>query len=139
MSVTATPIFPQTVQSLANQIANATTTTLVTLYTAGTNGSRIENVSITSTNVANNNIQIYANNATANYLLGTVQVLANSGQTNSVPTISLFAATNFLSLNKDSNGNPYMYLATGFKLVANSTTSLVTGNTINFFTQGGDY
>lgn len=139
MAVTATPVFPQTVQSPVIQILPATTTGLVTVYTAGTNGSKIENIICTNTDTA----AAYAITLTVvvsstNYIIGTINVPLSSGNTTSAAAVSLINSTN-LPLAKDSNGNPYLLLASGAVLKANSSTTVNTGKVVSIVAMGGDY
>lgn len=138
MAVTATPIFPQAVNSSIAQILPAQTTTLVTLYTAGANGSKIENIDATNTDTATAYaIQVWVVISATNYLLGTVNVPLSAGNTTAAPNISILAGLTGLA--KDSNGNPYLYLGSGAVLKVASLTTVNTGKAVQFFAQGGDY
>lgn len=139
MTVTATPIFPQTIQTPVAQILPATASNLVTLYTAGANGSKIENIIATNTDTA----AAYAITLTVvvsatNYIIGTVNVPLSSGNTTAAPSINLLNNTS-INLAKDSNGNPYIYLASGAVLKVNSGTTVNTGKVLSFTAMGGDY
>src|SRR5271165_231545 len=121
MTVTATPIFPQAVTLSAAPLLSTTgaytfapgntVTNLVVLKTAGTNGSKIEAINVTSTETANNRDLILL------VLIGTnlhpitvVSIPLNSGFTNSVPPINLLGAasqTQLPGLSYDSAGNKY--------------------------------
>ena len=57
MAVTATPIFPQSVQTAGLAVVNATGTTITTFITAGTNGSKIEWINAVTSDTAINNQQ----------------------------------------------------------------------------------
>lgn len=139
MTVTATPIFPQTITSPSQQILPADTTTLKTLYTAGTNGSKIENIIATNTDTAAAyGIQLSVTTGATTYLLGTVNVPLSSGNTTAAPAISLLNSAN-LPTAKDSNGNPYIYLASGSVLKVNSLTTVNTGKIVAITCNGGDY
>lgn len=139
MSTTPTPIFPQTIQSESVQILPATTTTLVTLYTGGTNGSKIENIIASNTDTA----AAYALTLTivtssTNYIIGTINVPLSSGNTTAAPAVSLINSAN-LPLAKDSNGNPYLYLGSGSVLKVNSGTTVNTAKVVSITAIGGDY
>jgi|SRR6185312_439615 len=139
MSVTNTPIFPQTITSPSVQILPADTTTLKTLYTAGTNGSKIENIIATNTDTtAAYGIQLSITTGATTYLLGTINVPLSSGNTTVVPAVSLINSTN-LPTAKDSNGNPYIYLASGSVLKVNSLTTVNAGKIIAITCNGGDF
>lgn len=138
MAVTATPIFPQTITSGVVQILPADTTTLKTLYTAGAQGSKIENLDVTNTDsAAAYAIQVWVVISATNHLLGTVNVPLSSGNTVAAPNVSILAG--LTGLNKDSNGNPYIYLATGAVLKVSSLTTVTAAKIVDFYCQGGDY
>jgi len=140
MSVTSTPIFPQTIKSSEVQILPADTSSLKTLYTAGANGSRIEAIYATNTDTAAAYaIQLTVVESATNYLLGTINLPLSSGNTTAAPTVNLFNAGTQLVLNKDSDGNPYIYLESGAVLKVNSTTTVNSGKILSFVANGGDY
>lgn len=139
MAVSNLPIFPQTVQSEAVQILPATTTGLVTLYTAGTNGSTINNIIATNTDsAAAYLITLTITIAAVNYIIGTINVPANSGNSNTAPAISLINSTNIPGA-FDSNGNPILQLGSGAVLKVNSSTTVNTGKVLSFLALGGDF
>lgn len=139
MSVSNVPIFPQTIQSEAIQILPATGSTLVTLYTAGANGSKIENIIATNTD----STTAYLITLTfiingISYPVTTINVPLSSGLTNSAPAISLLKNAN-LPTASDSNGNPYLYMGAGTLLKVNSSTTVTSGQSLSFVALGGDY
>ena len=142
MAVTATPIFPQTITNAVATIVPADTSSLKTLYTGGSNGSRVENILVTNTDAAAAYaIQLTVVISATNYLIGTVNVPLSAGNTTAAPTVNLLSALNNFGpyICKDSNGNPYLYLANGAVLKVNSTTTVNTSKQVTFFAQGGDY
>lgn len=139
MTTTATPIFPQTITSPSVQILPADTTSLKTLYTAGINGSKIENIIATNTDTAAAYaITLTVVTSSTNYIIGTINLPLSSGNTTAAPAISLINSAN-LPTAKDSNGNPYLYLANGSVLKVNSGTTVNTGKVISITANGGDY
>lgn len=139
MTTTATPIFPQAITSPSVQILPADTTALKTLYTAGTNGSKIENIIATNTDsAAAYGLQLSVTTGATTYLLGTINVPLSAGNTTAAPAISLLNSTN-LPTAKDSNGNPYLYLASGSVLKVNSLTTVTAAKIVSITVNGGDY
>lgn len=140
MTVTSTPIYPQTINTPTVQILPATTTTLVTLYTAGTNGSKIENIFLTNTDTAAAyaiTFSLTIGGTTS--ILGTVNVPISAGNTTAVPAVSLMQSSN-LPFSYDAFGNPYIYIATGGVLKANSGTTVNTGKIVAITcTSSGDF
>jgi hypothetical protein len=138
MATTATPIFPQTIQSEAVQILNATGTSAVTLYTAGANGSKIENIICTSTDTIAHTIQLSVTISAVTYILTTINIPANSGNTTVLPSISLINNAQIV-LAKDPNGNPYLYLGAGAVLKVSAAVTVTSPDVLSFVTNGGDF
>lgn len=139
MTVTATPIFPQSIKNEFGQLNNASGQTPVTVYTGGTNGSKIESLFVSSTDTTARDIQISIVISSVTYILGTVTIPINSGNINSAPTVNYFQSSQLPNLAKDSNGNPYLYLASGAVLQAEALTTVTSGKVISIMAFGGDY
>ena len=141
MAVTATPIFPQTINNTVVTIVNADASNLKTVYTAGAAGSRVENLLVTNTDTNPYTVQITVVISATNYLIGSVTVPLSAGNTTAAPSVNLFSALNNFGpyLCKDSNGNPYLYLASGSTLKVNTTGTVTAAKTVAFFCQGGYY
>jgi hypothetical protein len=139
MAVSNLPIFPQTIVTTPMTIVAADTTTLKTLYTAGTNGSKLEYCYVTNTDTNAYTINLYITISATNYLIGTINLPASSGNTTSAPALNIFANTNLPAFNTDAGGNKYLMLASGAALKAATTGTVTAAKTIAFLTQGGDY
>ncbi len=141
MAVTATPIFPQTITNKVVTIVNADGTSLKTLYAAGTNGSKVENILVTNTDTAAYTVQVYVTISATDYLIGSVNLPLSAGNTSSAPSINVLQATNNFgtSVNLDANGNSYLYLASGSTLKVAVTGAVTAAKTVTFFAQGGDF
>jgi len=110
------PFFPQSLQSIS--LANSITTSLVNVCIGGTNGTKIEDLVITSTDTIDHALTIGINVAGTVANVANVNIPAGSGTGVSTPPIALFANSQFAFLPQDANGNKYLYLA-------NATVSLV--------------
>lgn len=142
MPVTATPIFPQTIVNTPVTIVNADGTNKKTVYTGGTNGSKVENILITNTDTNAYTIQFFMTISATDYLIGSINLPVSAGNTSAAPTINpLSTAGNWgPALNLDSNGNPYIYVANGSTLkAAISTGSVTAAKTITILAQGDDF
>jgi hypothetical protein len=139
MPVVATPIFPQTIKAIPQQILPATASALVTLYSGGTFGSRVDNIVVTSTDTTNRDLQFYITSGGVDYLVATMQAPQGAGNTNGVYPVSVFQSLPFAFLNFDPNGNKYLYLDSTNVLKVKSTTTVTAAKVIQFVTQGGDY
>lgn len=139
MAVTATPIFPQTIKNSVVTIVNADASGAKTVYTAGTNGSKIESWIISSTDSVARDLQIFMVISATSYQMTTINIPINAGNTNAIVPVNILAHAQFPGLAKDSNGNPYIYLASGTSLTISSTTTVTSPKVIYSMIQGGDY
>jgi hypothetical protein len=140
MAVTSSPIFIQTVGLGVAQILPADTTTLKTLYTAGANGSMIDNIIISSTETANaRDVAFYITISAVDYLIGTISIPVNTGFTNGIAPISLLKHANMVNaLSIDSAGNQVIKLPIGSVLKVKCLTTVAAGKALQFVCQGGD-
>lgn len=145
MAGTATPIFPQTIKNYAVQILPADTTTLKTLVTGATNGTKVEMVNMGSTDSSARDVQFWMTISAVNYLIATVNIPANAGNTNAIQALSLLtsaASTPFLPFFQfpmDSNGNRYLYVASGSVLKVACLTTVTAAKELDFLVQAGDF
>jgi len=139
MPISNKPIFPQTITTGATQIAPADTTSLKTLYTAGVNGSRIDNILATSTDTAARDLQFVITIDAVDYVLGTLSCLANSGFTNAVAILPVLSDSKFAALSQDGNGNKVLFLASGAVLKVKSLTTVTAAKVISVLAQGADF
>lgn len=140
MAGTATPIFQQSIKNGAVQIANSDASNLKTIVTPGTNGSKVENLLVTSTDSSARDLQLIVTKGGVDYILGTISVPANTGNTNGVTPINFFAHANMLNyLNVDNNGNRFLFLENGSVLKAKTLTTVTSTRVLNLFAQYGDY
>ena len=146
MAGTATPIFPQTIKNYAVQILPADTTTLKTLVTGATNGTKVEMINIASTDTAARDVQFWMTISAVNYLICTIPIPANSGNTNALLAQGLLASListspylPFFQFPLDSNGNRYLYVASGSELKVAVLTTVTAAKTISFLAQAGDF
>jgi hypothetical protein len=79
MPANTNPIFVGSRRSVGTELATADGTTARVIWTAGTNGSLIEAVSITSTDTSAVEVDLYLSDGATVYGLGSVAVAAGSG------------------------------------------------------------
>lgn len=146
MAGTATPIFPQTLKNWAVQVLPADTTTLKTLVTGATNGSKLEMLNITSTDTAARDVALWMTISSVDYLIATISIPANSGNTNAILAQGLLASLvgtspylPFFQFPLDVNGNRYLYIASGSVLKVSTLTTVTAAKVVNFLAMGGDF
>ena len=134
MAVTSTPAYLQTVQAPVVQILPADTTTNKTLVTAGTNGTRVYAIYVTSTDTSARDIALKKTISGTDYILGTFSIPITAGTINSTPTINLLNHSQLPNLPRDSNGNTYLQLKTGTTLTVAALTTVTAAKVISFST-----
>jgi hypothetical protein len=146
MAGTSTPIFPQTIKNFVAQILPADTTTKKTLVTGSANGTKVEMINITSTDTAARDVQFFLSDETTDYLLLTIAIPANSGNTNALVAQGFLSSSTttipylpWFSFPLDNNGNRYIYVSSGFSLKVAAVTAVTAAKVINFVAQAGDF
>jgi hypothetical protein len=139
MAVTATPIFPQAVNVGLGTIVNGDGTTTKAIFTAGANGSKLEMLTVSSTDTSNRDVNIFLTRSATNYLLATVQIPLNSGNANNVAAVDILRSTMLPGLANDAMGNRILYLKSGDTLTFAATTTVTSGKQITAVAHGGDY
>jgi hypothetical protein len=130
------PIYPLTVQSAAVSFVNADGTAEKTLVTAGSNGSRIDSVAIASDDTSARVFNVYINNGSTSYRVGTVNVPITAGtDAAATPPVSLLTTGNLPWL--DSSGS--IFLKAGWKLNVAAQVAVTAAKTISFVASYGDY
>lgn len=95
------PIFPGSIKNVGIDIENADGTTIQDFITAGVDGSRVNNVSVISTDTAAVDLLIYFNDGTDDFQLGRVTIPIGAGTNGTDPPVSLFNNADFPFLNAD--------------------------------------
>lgn len=139
MAGTATPIFPQTVKNYVAQILPADTTTVKTLVTGAANGTKIEALTIASTDTAARDVVLVLTVSAVVYILATIAIPANSGNTNALPAIDVLRSAQIPGLSFDSNGNKMLYVASGAVLGIKAATTVTAAKEIDVYAYGGDF
>lgn len=131
MAGTATPIFPQSLKTSTVRIANADTTTIKTLVTPPTNGSKVVAVLLTSDDTSSKDVQLVVTKGGVDYPIGTINMPITAG------TIAATSAVNGLDVSKiaglplDRDGQRYLLLESGAVLGIKALTTLTSGKFIN--------
>lgn len=108
------------------------------IYTAGANGSKVYGLTVTNGATAHN-ATLAINNGGTRYVLNTVSLTVNAGQNGTVLPIAAMSVVNWPGLAVDSNGNPYLLLASGDTLEAQYATAQGTADTISISCLAADF
>lgn len=136
MSANTNPIFPAVLKTSAVQFNLADGTTIKTLLTAGSNGSRIDNIHATSDDTANRLFNVYFNDGSTDYKIGEVTVPLGSGTDGTTNAFKMLTSTFFPWLDKSGS----IFLQTGWSLrIGIKQDAVTSAKVISIFTHGGDY
>lgn len=139
MAGTATPIFPQTVKNYVAQILPADTTGNKTLVTGATNGTKIESITVASTDTSARDIQLSMTIGAVTYILATVAIPITAGFVNNAPAIDILRNAQWPGLAFDANGNKILYVASGAVLNVKALTTVTAAKEIDVLATGGDF
>lgn len=135
MAANINPIFPASVVGYTQTFVNADGTTKKTIFTAGANGSRMDNVSITSTDTVALSFNVYVNDGTSDILVGTVSVPIGAGNSASTPPMSLLTSANFPWLPSSLS----TFLKTGWTVKMAAVSAVTATKQVSVVSLGGDY
>lgn len=130
MSLTATPVFPQTPQMGVQQFLNADASNKKTIITAGVNGTKVLSLTATSTETANARVaQVWLTRSGVSYLLTSVNIPVNSGFDGTTASVNLMNDTQWPG-QSFSDGN-FFFLQSGDTLQVSMSTTITAGKEID--------
>ena len=135
MSAGIAPIFPAVVQTSAVAILPADTTAEKTLVTAGTNGARIDTVSVVSTDTAARTFTVLLNDGSTSYPVGEVVVPITAGSDGATLAVKALALAFLPWL--DASGS--LFLKAGWKLNVAAKVAVTTAKAVTFVACYGDF
>lgn len=145
MPVTATPVFIQTPRITPQNFIQGTDAagTYKTIFTAGTNGSKITGILVNTTDgTAAHLLTLRILRAAVGYPLINYTLPINSGGDGSTPSVDLLAGgpSNLLQgLPVDNDGQKYILLESGDTLEMTFATALTASKNIYVTTIGGNF
>lgn len=131
MPANTSPLFTLTPLNKGAQFVNADSTTKKSIYTAGSNGGRIDAIMVSSNSTAAENLAFYINDGTTDFYLGNVNIPIGSGYT-TVARVEGLAQI----------GPPYttaLILAAGYILKANAVAAVTSAKTVDVIVMAGDF
>lgn len=147
-AVTATAVFVQTPNAKGTNFIQGTDApgTYKTIYTGGTNGSKITAIYVTSNDPsATHLVTVQLSSSTTQHCATlcyggvAVTIPLSAGFANAVPAVNVMGA-NVWQLPIDSDGNTYLYLpGATFTLEATFATALTSTDQINIVVISGDF
>lgn len=137
MPVTSTPVLVQTPSLGLVTILPADTTSLKTLVTAGTNGSKVTGVTLATDETSARTIELWVTRSATNYLLGAANVPIGAGSTAGVNAVDLMGVIPGLPI--DNDGQPYLLLMSGDVLKVSCTGTITAAKTMYAAAVYGDF
>jgi len=131
--------FTQNIKLSGATIVPADTTTLKTLFTAGTNDAIVKAINVQSTDTAARVVQLWVNDGSTDFLIGSVNIPLRSGDNSTAATIDLLGGTLMPSLPYDSSGKRILPLPAGYILKVNSQATVTSAKEITFVCMVEDY
>jgi hypothetical protein len=131
MAVTSTPVFVQTPKNTQITIVAADASTNKTVCTAGTNGTKVTALWVTSDDTSARIIQWKITRSAVTVLCGSTNVATLAGTDGVTPAVDLLGATLNPGLPIDNDGNKYLFLVSGDTLVISSTTTVTAAKTVS--------
>ena len=119
MAVTREPVFVQLPKITPVSFVNADGTAKKTLVTAGTDGTKVLDGTITSTDTAARNVQLWLTRSAVSYLIGTVAVAIAAGSDGTTNGVRLLDTTLIPGLPLDHDGHKFILLQSGDTLQVN--------------------
>jgi hypothetical protein len=139
MAGTSTPIFPQTIKNYCAQILPADASAVKTIVTGAANGSKIEALTIASTDTSARDVQLVLTISSVTYILATIAIPLSSGNTNSAAAVDVLRSALWPGLAYDANGNKCLFIANGAVLGIKALTTVTTAKEIDIVAVGGDF
>ena len=135
MAANIAPIFPFVIQTSAITLVNADETTEKTLVTAGTEGTRVDTIAITSTDSASVVLTVKVYDGTTSYAVGEITVPAGSGTNGVAPAIKGLSAAFIPWL--DASGS--LFLKAGWSLRIAAKADITLDKIVTLVAFSGDY
>ena len=135
MAMSTNPTYPCSVNNGVVAIAPADTTTLKTLITAGTNGTRVDSITITSTDTAAMVVKLWVTYSAVDYCIGSVPVAIAAGTNGSTVGVNGLNTTYIPGI----NSNRSLMLKSGEVLKVSVVTTVTADKVIHVRAEGGDY
>ena len=130
------PIFPGSIKNAGLDIENGDGTTAQTLLTAGSNGARVNFISAVSTDTAAVKLNLYYNDGTTDFLIGSVNIPAGAGTDGgTTPAVSVLNSTDMPFIGDDLS----FYLKGGGILKAAPQSAVTASYKVTLVAVYGDY
>lgn len=138
MAVTHQGVFVQSPMTTPMSFVNADGTSKKTLYTAGSNGSKVVRINATTTDTSNNTVQLWLTRSSTSYLIGTAVVTTLAGTNGTQATQDLIPSS-LITLPTDNDGQRYLFVQSGDTLQASVTVAVTAAKELDIVTIASDF
>ncbi len=135
MPANTSPIFVLASNCKGVTFVNADGTAKKTLFTAGTNGSLLTDLNITSDDTAARDIDLFLKDGTTSFALGTIPVTIGAGTTAASNAVNGLDATKLPGVAADGT----LWLPTGWMVEGAVKVAVTAAKMITVLALGGDY
>lgn len=135
MAANTNPIFPDTLDGGTQSFVNADSTSSKTLYTAPSDGARIDGISATSDDTSDVVFKVIINDGSNDRQVGEVTVSAGAGTNGTVKAKKVLNSTDLPWL--DDSGS--VFLKGGWALKLAAKTAVTSAKTVSFVAFAGAY
>lgn len=131
--------FTQTLKQGNATIVAADTTALKTVYTGATNDSIVKALQVVSDDTSARVLNVYINNGSTDFLLGSVNVPLASGTNGTAAAVDLLGGTLLPGLPYDANGKRVLPLPAAYVLKVSCQTTVTAAKTVTVTAMVEDY
>jgi hypothetical protein len=121
------------------QITNGTATTAETVFTAGSSGSKVTALSLSSTDTTARVVQVALVRSSTSYILGTVTVPITAGTDGVTASVDAISQGLLPGLPLDNDGQHYLLLDSGDTLTIVPTATITSAKIISGVAIGGNF
>lgn len=132
-------MLPQNVNNAGVTFVNADSTTAKTVFTAGSNDSICDMMTLCTDDTSSVNMHLYANDGSTNYLIGTVRAVTLSGTDGAANAIDMLNSTACPHLSINDAGKRCIKVKTGWVLKVAPVAAVTSGKTAWIFAAGDDF
>lgn len=131
--------FTQNIKTPGVTLNNATGTSLVTLFTAGSNDSVLKSMVASTNDTTAVNLIVVINDGTNDRYLGTVNLPISSGRTGAIASVDVLGSSLIPGLPRDAAGRPVIQLQTGYSVKVGVLTAITSGKIVDVLGGAEDY
>jgi hypothetical protein len=135
MAANTSPIFALSANLTELTFVNGDGTTAKTAFTAATDGSVLQHLNAVSDDTATVEMEVYVDDGTTAYLLGTIDVVTLSGTDGTNPAVDLMSPSLIPGLGPDGE----LFLKTGYTVEVAPKAAVTAAKTVTIVAIGIDY